>query len=563
MCVRRNIKGEIMINQEIIDEIYLKLNKLAKNIPESPDELQDEDAISPVRNLCLRFLDKYYGDVPRLTQNDQKRLRRSVSEAKSKMKAAEGTKYYKEYYQDWRTLYEELEQQYSAEAMDHVLMLSSSQPIIMNLLTLTNCFNTLAHSPNKELISTSYELKELLLKNLLTLIKPDNALVLPSDNPNIKSVVYFKIGSHSDYQYISFHAHSIPPTAEPEKNKLYQYLERQLQFTQNPTTQALSETSINTILKGYLNNSQNLSELWTKTSTKQLDLDSILLNHQKNEEPSKQVESFEGGGTYEPLKLRPLETILKELLTTPSEKTQKLLPALHSTKKHFGCQVSKIAEIELLKTAFDEKSINEEEFYTYQEKQLSDLIKTCTSPRIEIKSCGKDTEIKKDWNCGKKVFVLKIQNNPNAKPLIWEISNKTATNLIKNNPEKNLKSSGRTIKQIDNMPIFDTLTQNRSAKENIIPDFQAVTHSNKQNNIPNPVITSKSIIPETLQQTCNMANMENFYSYPDSLEKLKEITKSMDKPSQDFVAFILCYFAKEEDKKRFFKSRNEEYENDR
>lgn len=544
-----------MINQEIIDEIYLKLSKLAKNIPESPDEFQDEDIISPVRNLCLRFLEKYYGNVPRLTLNDQKLLKHSLSKAKARMKAAEGTRCYQEYYEDWRILYEELEQQYSAEAMDHVLMLSSSQPVIMNLLTLANCFNTLAHSPNKELISISYELKELLLKNLLTLINPDNALVLPSDNPNIKSVVYFKIGSHSDYQYISFHAHSIPPTADPKNNKLYQYLERQLQFTKNSATQTLSETSISTILKGYLNNSQNLSKLWTKTSTKQLDLDSILLN----KEPSKQIESFEGGGTYEPLKLRPLETILTELLTTPSEKVQKLLPALHSTKKHFGCQVSKIAEIELLKTAFDEKSISKEEFSTYQEKQLSDIIKNCTSPRIEIKSCGKDTEIKKDWNCGKKVFILKIQNNTNAKPLIWEISDETATNLIENNPEKNLKSSGRTIKQIDNMPVFDTLVQNRPVKANIIPDFQV---TNQQNNI-NLQPLNQSVKPETLQQTCNLANMENFYSYPDSLEKLKEITKSMDKPSQDFVAFILCYFAKEKDKKRFFKSRNEEYENDR
>ena len=339
-----------MINPEFISKLYEKLNNLTKDIPESPEEYHDEDTLTPVRNLCLRLLDKYFGDVPSLKVSELISLKKAEKDAKARLSASKTQKQYNENHSKWYNLNLKLELHYAAESIDHALLVSSEEPDAMNLMTLTNCFNKLAHSPNRELTKECYDLKELTLTELIKNINPNNALVIPASNKNAKSTVYIKINLPKDTKYLSYHAKNIPPTEEPENNDVYKYFLRQIRLNGNflgIKNENVTEENIGLVMRNFLNNSQYLSEMWTGTSRGEYNLDEILGYNQKD---FYKATEFTGGGTYEPLtkdhtplketaSLENLEDFLKQ--PAQQEKINDILDTIDEKSKEFVGSVVK------------------------------------------------------------------------------------------------------------------------------------------------------------------------------------------------------------------------------
>lgn len=290
-----------MINPEFISTIYQKLNNLTKDMPESPEEYHDKDALTPVRNLCLRLLDKYYGDIPSLKVSELVALKKDIKNAKFLLEISQTPKQHKANHEKWYELNLKLERHYTAESLDQALLISSEEPDTMNLITLTNCFNKLAHSPNRELTKECYDLKERTLTELIKNINPNNVLVVPASNKNANSTVYIKIKLPKNINFLSYHAKNIPPTKNVENNETYKYFLRQIHLRSDflrLKNQNVTEENICLVMSNFLNNSQYISEMWTETSRGEYNLDEIL---EYNQKAFYKTTEFAGGGTYEPL----------------------------------------------------------------------------------------------------------------------------------------------------------------------------------------------------------------------------------------------------------------------
>jgi len=482
-----------MTYSKLIKTIITRLEKETIHLSPSEDEdltKEDSSGITEVRNLCLRLRDAYCS-AEQLNASEFTKLEQDTFAAKKAMRETPtDTEIRKKYF----SLSSKLEQEKSICALDQILSISNELPDILNLLILTNFFNTLAHlsTTPKQTCSFCYDLKNTLIENLIELTKNKNDMgniVIPSADQNATCIAYFWITEISSPKIFSWHAKDLPLTAPsdfkgwlPDKFSAKNWGK-------------ITQKRIYRYLGDMLGNTGNLNELLA------------LSNRSLNKLSELSTPEFTGGGIYEsqpePTAAKRNENeMIKAINDSSSDTIKKLLSLTASVESRYTFDLNKIITAEIMQTAFTEGIITKDELEKMHLKIFDSVMRTSNCPdRAEIKSCGKGGE--------KKVLTLHLQKNPASKPLSWEISKDTAKILGEKYSGKDNKkitlTSGRDVKSEDNIPLLEKITE------------------------------------EQLNYTAQKLN--DFIMGPDAEKKLQEAVKNADSETKALVAAVLYKFA--------------------
>jgi len=236
---------------------------------------------------------------------------------------------------------------------------------------------------------------------------------------------------------------------------------------------------------------------------------------------------------------RDQQTLLDLILASSDEDIKKLLRLTNSNKVCYGLSISEIATMEIFQTAFEKGIITQDELTEQQLEILPALIESATkTDRVEIKSCGKDSELSKDWNLGKKFLVLRVQNNFAAKPILWEIQNDLTNILLEDYGDKIQKTSGRTLHSIENLSILEKLSPQKSKSLiNSTTDISEEIPSVLSEDLP--AESQETINSNTIQvPTFTGEIFDEFLNQPDSKEKLYQAAKNATPDQKAFLAAI-------------------------
>lgn len=542
-CLTWHSKDETMLSEELPDKFYILankiLNKYAKYKGTPEDKLKETFLHSNISDVALRsFLDELAYDSTNQDFTNNMRIDRLIEQEKKLEKTefigggsydAEEYDLPRERYSKTKTSNEinEIILSSDNEAIQYLLSLSDSTKSyygckLSDLISLENL-----HLANKNRLITQQELSEQKLYIL-------DSVVSSCTSPDRIKIKIAKTKS-SEKKFITLHlefSKTLKPLIWEVDNDTAEMLLESYPDKISEISGVNKEDNNLEILKRLSEKSKITNRTQAKKDGKPLEdvpnEESILIPEEKITQSSR------------------TETEIWDAISSNSNETiQNLLKLSNTEKTHYGCNLSDLIKLEILQISKDAELITSQELADQKAYILYELIKSCDDPnRIKIKSV-------KTKKSEKKFISFSLELSKTLKPLSWEIDNETTELLLSEFPDSLSQIDG-VIRENCNLEILQRLyekktnTQKKGLKK-ATPQIteqksaSAEEHIAKQKNNP-------------LLEIAN-ASLDNFLSYPDVGEKIKEIYERMDPHSKAIWGFILSLFSTEEEKSRF----NNEY----
>ena len=496
-----------MITQQLLEDLILDLRSFL-NISQ-PTSF--EEPIAEIQNYCEILMKRY----PVMSQEEKTQIDHNggiepMRKMRNSLKRQKNT-----ITDEYRTLNSTVERYDDSEALEAIYHISEpTQQPFCTLATLINFFSKLAHQPFKEnAVTYFYSIKNKLLNHLCNAADKTDLAIIPSKG-NADSVIYYRMNGQgkNDTLLFSWHVYDkdLQLDFNPDETEFYKELaEKVKKFSQVDrsntkqlghfvTTTAIQPLQTQNAVDYYvdglrklkgpislndevverilrttygneiLNNTHSIYKAWELNNLlckllgiaqNQSSQNDIPIVQEETTTSQNITEEFTGGGSYEePLSIiRSDDKLWEEINSSNIESIQKLRTFINTTVQCYGISLSEIIKMEIFQTAFHEGIINSKELENQQMLFFESFINNISdSKRVEMKSCGKDSELQADWSNGKKYFIIRPQANLMGKPFLWEMVGDIPEIFSSAEYQDKLqKTTGRTVSSVNNLPLIE------------------------------------------------------------------------------------------------------------